>query len=227
MTIVDNLQKISAQIQNITQQCHRDASNITLLAVSKRKPVSAIEEAYQAGQRHFGENYVQEGVSKITQLEHYKDMVWHFIGPLQSNKTKLVAEHFHWLHTIERTKIADRLQAQRPSHLAPLNVCIQVNLDDEASKAGVSLTDVPALAEHIQQLDKLCLRGLMAIPKAEQPRVQLLNSYQALAALHADLQLKYASMDTLSIGMSNDMETAIVAGSTMVRIGTAIFGART
>ncbi len=175
----------------------------------------------------FGENYVQEGESKINALKHdYSDIEWHFIGPLQSNKTKIIAENFDWMHTLSREKIAARLNEQRPAHLTPLNVCIQVNISEEASKSGIAANDVIGLADYIATLPNLCLRGLMAIPtatdKVELQQIEL----QEMQKLFAALKLNYPKLDTLSMGMSNDLEVAIASGSTMVRIGSAIFGER-
>ncbi|MBR9728221.1 YggS family pyridoxal phosphate-dependent enzyme [Shewanella intestini] len=227
-TIADRISIAQSRINQAALKCARTPNEIQLLAVSKTKPKEDIIAAYQAGQRKFGENYVQEGEQKITTLRPlYPDIEWHFIGPLQSNKTRVVAEHFDWMHTISRDKIAARLNQQRPSTLAPLNVCIQVNISQESSKSGVALSEVMALAESISSMDNLLLRGLMAIPTAtsdiklqQQEFSQLNNAYQALA--HT-----YSHIDTLSMGMSNDLDSAIENGSTMVRIGSAIFGSRT
>ncbi len=205
---------------------------VTLLAVSKTRPISDIEAAYQQGLRAFGENYVQEGVDKVIALSEigpYKDIHWHFIGPLQSNKTRAIAEHFHWLHTLEREKIAQRLNDQRPVHLPPLNVLIQVNISAEDSKAGISLDEVPALAQAIAQLPNLSLRGLMCIPApahTDTEQLRLKTEFEQMAAALKQLQQHYPQADTLSMGMSDDLALAIAAGSTMVRIGTALFGPR-
>lgn len=209
------------------QNCSRSPSEISLLAVSKTKPISDIITAYQAGQRRFGENYVQEGESKITALTgDYPDIEWHFIGPLQSNKTKIVAEHFDWMHTVSRDKIAQRLNDQRPSNKPPLNVCIQVNISQEDSKSGVHVNDVATLALLISQLPNLRLRGLMAIPTAtDDIRIQQ-QEFANLKSLYDQLQQQYPNIDTLSMGMSGDLDIAIANGSTMVRIGSAIFGER-
>lgn len=202
---------------------------MTLLAVSKTKPFSAIEQAYAAGQRAFGENYVQEGVDKILaaqQQDWQQDPIeWHFIGPLQSNKTRLVAEHFDWMQTVDRLKIAERLNQQRPADLAPLKVCLQVNISGESTKSGLNIEQVLPLAEEIVKLDKLELKGLMAIPQATQDE-QLEQQFAEMQRCYRALQTRFPGVDTLSIGMSGDMQAAINAGSTMVRIGTAIFGAR-
>jgi len=199
-----------------------------LLAVSKTKPASAIEEAIAAGQRAFGENYVQEGIEKVRYFQKagQNDLQWHFIGPLQSNKSRLVAEHFDWCHTVDRLRIASRLSEQRPAHLPPLNVLIQVNISDESSKSGIAPEDIDALAAEVAALPGLSLRGLMAIPAPESEYVRQFAVAQQMAVAFARLKTRYPSVDTLSLGMSDDMDAAIAAGSTMVRIGTAIFGAR-
>lgn len=214
-------------MKQAAQKCARDPQDIDLLAVSKTKPIQAIVEAYQAGQRKFGENYVQEGEQKVVALKsQYPDIEWHFIGPLQSNKTKIVASHFDWLHTVNREKIATRLNEQRPKHLAPLNVCIQVNISQEASKSGVMIQDIAALAAHIDTLAHLTLRGLMAIPTATDDINIQQREFAALKGAYDSLANDYPQLDTLSMGMSNDLEMAIAHGSTLVRIGSAIFGAR-
>ncbi|EKO3457790.1 YggS family pyridoxal phosphate-dependent enzyme [Vibrio fluvialis] len=228
-SIQQNLEHITSQIENAQQKCGRPRSSVQLLAVSKTKPVEAILEAAQAGQRAFGENYVQEGCDKVQFFaEHHPelDLEWHFIGPLQSNKTRLIAEHFDWMHTIDRAKIAQRLSKQRPAHLPPLQVLIQVNTSGEASKSGISENDLFTLAELISGLPNLTLRGLMSIPENVPDYPSQLVAFRQLAALKDQLAEKYDGIDTLSMGMSGDMEAAIEAGSTIVRIGTAIFGQR-
>lgn len=228
-SIQQNLEHITSQIENAQQKCGRPRSSVQLLAVSKTKPVEAILEAAQAGQRAFGENYVQEGCDKVQFFaEHHPelDLEWHFIGPLQSNKTRLIAEHFDWMHTIDRAKIAQRLSEQRPAHLPPLQVLIQVNTSGEASKSGISENDLFTLAELISGLPNLTLRGLMSIPENVPDYPSQLAAFRQLAALKDRLAKKYDGIDTLSMGMSGDMEAAIEAGSTIVRIGTAIFGQR-
>ncbi|TKU44859.1 YggS family pyridoxal phosphate-dependent enzyme, partial [Citrobacter sp. wls716] len=189
---------------------------------------SAIEEAITAGQRAFGENYVQEGVDKIRYFQEkgVNDLQWHFIGPLQSNKSRLVAEHFDWCHTIDRLRIAARLSEQRPADLPPLNVLIQINISDENSKSGIPLAELDALAAEVAALPRITLRGLMAIPAAESDYVRQFEVAQQMAVAFAGLKTRNPNIDTLSLGMSDDMDAAIAAGSTMVRIGTAIFGAR-
>ncbi|EOW6615918.1 YggS family pyridoxal phosphate-dependent enzyme [Vibrio fluvialis] len=228
-SIQQNLEHITSQIENAQQKCGRPRSSVQLLAVSKTKPVEAILEAAQAGQRAFGENYVQEGCDKVQFFaEHHPelDLEWHFIGPLQSNKTRQIAEHFDWMHTIDRAKIAQRLSEQRPAHLPPLQVLIQVNTSGEASKSGISENDLFTLAELISGLPNLTLRGLMSIPENVSDYPSQLAAFRQLAALKDRLAEKYDGIDTLSMGMSGDMEAAIEAGSTIVRIGTAIFGQR-
>ncbi|EAS74076.1 FkuA [Vibrio alginolyticus 12G01] len=228
-SIQQNIEHITSQIRYDEQKCGRTPESVQLLAVSKTKPVEAILEAYQAGQTAFGENYVQEGVSKVQHFsEHYPDnrIEWHFIGPIQSNKSRLVAEHFDWVHTIDRTKIAQRLNDQRPSELKPLQVLIQVNTSGEASKSGVTEAEVFELAELISRLPNLTLRGLMSIPANVSDYESQLREFQKLATLKQTLEAQFPEIDTLSMGMSGDMTAAIEAGSTMVRIGTAIFGAR-
>lgn len=224
-SIEHNLQQVRDRILAAAKLCGRDPAEITLLAVSKTKPASAVAEAALAGQCCFGENYVQEGVDKIAQLKNHR-LVWHFIGPLQSNKTRLVAEHFDWCHTVDRVKIATRLSEQRPDDATPLNVLIQVNISDEQSKSGIMLEALPELAKEIDRLPHLTLRGLMAIPAPETDYQRQLTICQQMADAFSELKKVFPSVDTLSLGMSDDMEAAIAAGSTMVRIGTAIFGAR-
>ena len=228
-TVQDNLLNIKNEITEIAKKCERDPNTIQLIAVSKTKPVEQIMEAINAGQLAFGENYVQEGIEKIQYFEKNmpnNDLIWHFIGPLQSNKSKLVAEHFDWMHTIDRFKIAQRLSDQRPNHMANLNVLIQVNISQEASKSGVKPEEVTDLVKQIVALPNLNLRGLMAIPEIENDYDKQLNVFTKMQQLLHSLQKDYPFMDTLSMGMSGDMSAAINAGSTMVRIGTAIFGAR-
>ncbi|GAA0508159.1 YggS family pyridoxal phosphate-dependent enzyme [Tatumella terrea] len=227
MTLIQhNLQQVRQRLSAAAENCGRDPQQITLLAVSKTKPVSAIREAWQAGQRCFGENYVQEGVDKIAQTRDLAEAEWHFIGPLQSNKSRLVAENFSWCHTLDRLKLAQRLNDQRPAHLPPLNVLIQVNISDEQSKSGISPQEIPALAEQIARLPQLKLRGLMAIPAPETGYQAQLTVCRRMAEAFRTLSAAYDTIDTLSLGMSDDMEAAIEAGSTMVRVGSAIFGAR-
>lgn len=226
MSISQNLSQISQHIQQFSQQAKRPENSVKLLAVSKTKPVEAIQEAIDAGQRAFGENYVQEGVEKVQFFANRSDLEWHFIGNLQSNKTRVVAEHFDWVQTIDRLKIAQRLSEQRPANLPPLNVLIQVNISDEDSKSGIQPSEIFTLASEIAQLPNLRLRGLMAIPKPESEPEQQKIALAQMQTLFQQLQSQFDGIDTLSMGMSNDMQAAIECGSTMVRIGTAIFGAR-
>ncbi|BEU02074.1 UPF0001 protein [Agarivorans sp. OAG1] len=229
-SITQALQFVNQEIQQALAKAHRPTDAVDLLAVSKTKPLSDIASAYQAGQRSFGENYVQEGVDKIIESQQQswlkEPIEWHFIGPLQSNKTRLVAEHFDWMQTLERAKIADRLAAQRPSNMAPLQVCIQVNISQEPAKSGVLLEDVDALAAHIAKQPALTLRGLMAIPQKLEQGQELATQFAAMQQKFSELQQQYSSVDTLSMGMSGDMQMAINNGSTMVRVGSAIFGQR-
>ena len=226
--IAHNLAQVRDKISAAATRCGRASEEITLLAVSKTKPASAIADAIEAGQHAFGENYVQEGVDKIRffQEQGKTDLQWHFIGPLQSNKSRLVAEHFDWCHTIDRLRIASRLNDQRPEALPPLNVLIQVNISDENSKSGIALEELDALAADVAALPRLALRGLMAIPAPESSYERQFAVAQQMAVAFEALKARYKTVDTLSLGMSDDMEAAIAAGSTMVRIGTAIFGAR-
>jgi pyridoxal phosphate enzyme (YggS family) len=226
--IAHNLAQVRDKISAAATRCGRASEEITLLAVSKTKPASAIAEAMAAGQRAFGENYVQEGVDKIRYFQDLGNtgLEWHFIGPLQSNKSRLVAEHFDWCHTLDRLRIATRLNDQRPEELPSLNVLIQVNISDENSKSGISLSELDALAAEVAALPHLTLRGLMAIPAPESSYERQFAVAQQMAVAFEALKARYESVDTLSLGMSDDMEAAIAAGSTMVRIGTAIFGAR-
>lgn len=225
-TIAERYCTVLKQIQHAAAAAQRNANTISLLAVSKTKPISAITELYAAGQRQFGENYVQEGVDKIQRLSHLSDVVWHFIGPLQSNKSKDVAENFAWIHSIDRDKLIRRLNEQRSANMPPLQCLIQVNIDDETSKAGVQLAEIVRLAEQIDQSANLTLRGLMAIPNPQATHEEKVVSFQSLTNAMRELQAKYESVDTLSLGMSDDLEIAIQHGSTMVRIGTTLFGKR-
>ncbi len=228
-SIQQNIKDIISQIENAQQKCGRTPDSVQLLAVSKTKPAEAILEAAQAGQRCFGENYVQEGVDKVLYFQqHHPELKleWHFIGPLQSNKTRLIAEHFDWMHTIDRAKIAQRLNDQRPDGMPPLQVLIQVNTSGEASKSGISESEVFELAELISAMPNLMLRGLMSIPENVSDYESQLAAFNKLADIKQKLAERFPSVDTLSMGMSGDMEAAIEAGSTIVRIGTAVFGQR-
>ncbi|MBA5762086.1 YggS family pyridoxal phosphate-dependent enzyme [Vibrio sp. 404] len=230
-SIQQNIEQITSQILSAQQKCGRAQESVQLLAVSKTKPNQAVLEAAQAGHTAFGENYVQEGVDKIAYFsEHHPELplVWHFIGPIQSNKTRPVAESFDWVHTIDRSKIAQRLSDQRPAEMPPLQVLIQVNTSGESSKSGIEEEQVFELAELISSLPNLTLRGLMSIPANVPDHASQLYAFNQLADLKQSLSERFPqlNLDTLSMGMSGDMEAAIEAGSTMVRIGTAIFGAR-
>ncbi|TMU81859.1 YggS family pyridoxal phosphate-dependent enzyme [Pseudomonas fluorescens] len=221
-TIADNILHVGSRIQTATQAAHRPENSVQLLAVSKTKPAEALREAYAAGLRDFGENYLQEALSKQLELADLP-LIWHFIGPIQSNKTRAIAEHFDWVHSVDRLKIAQRLSEQRPAELPPLNICIQVNVSGEASKSGCTPDDLPALAAAISALPRLKLRGLMAIPEPTDDRAEQDAAFAAVQKLQASLELP---LDTLSMGMSHDLESAIAQGATWVRIGTALFGAR-
>jgi len=225
MTVRDNLQIIGTELEHFAEQYNRSISEIQLLAVSKRHPELAIREAYQVGQRAFGENYVQELLEKAEQLSDL-DIEWHFIGPLQSNKTRKIAVVANWVHTIDRAKIAQRLNDQRPENLPKLNICIQVNISEETSKSGILAKHVPAFAEEISKLSRLKLRGLMIIPATETDFIKQRKVFSQAAELLAQLNRQGFNLDTLSMGMSSDMEAAIAEGATIVRIGTAIFGKR-
>jgi len=226
---MQNIEKNLIQVKNHISQAalefNRDARGITLLAVSKTKPVDDIERAFKYGQRDFGENYLQEAEQKITVLNN-KLIVWHYIGPIQSNKTRKISELFDWVHSVDRLKIAVRLNEQRPLNKPPLNILLQVNIDEESSKSGIHPDEVMLLAEKISQLQHICLRGLMAIPSIhtgfDQQRIPLAKMH----AVFDKLRASYPTCDTLSMGMTNDLEAAIAEGSTLVRIGTAIFGSR-
>jgi pyridoxal phosphate enzyme (YggS family) len=221
-TIADNIAQVSSRIRAAALAAQRDEHSVQLLAVSKTKPAEALREAYAAGLRDFGENYLQEALGKQLELADLP-LIWHFIGPIQSNKTRAIAEHFAWVHSVDRLKIAQRLSEQRPADLPPLNICIQVNVSGEASKSGCTPADLPALAKAISELPRLNLRGLMAIPEPTDDRAEQDAAFAAVQSLQASLNLP---LDTLSMGMSHDLESAIAQGATWVRIGTALFGAR-
>ncbi|TGN38304.1 YggS family pyridoxal phosphate-dependent enzyme [Marinobacter confluentis] len=228
-SIADNVGTVTRRIQKATLNAGREAGSVRLLAVSKTRPASDIRAAHEAGQIAFGENYLQEALEKIDALSDLADLEWHFIGPIQSNKTRQIAQAFHWVHSVDRLKIARRLSEQREGAETPLNICLQVNLNEEASKAGCLLADVPGLAREILALPNICLRGLMAIPDPDQSEADLKASFQKLADALDNLRRDNPdaqSLDTLSMGMSGDLEIAIDAGATWVRVGTALFGAR-
>ncbi|MCS3469350.1 pyridoxal phosphate enzyme (YggS family) [Pseudomonas sp. JUb42] len=221
-TIAANISTLGARIHAAATKAQRDPAAIGLLAVSKTKPAEALREAYAAGLRDFGENYLQEALGKQAELSDLP-LCWHFIGPIQSNKTRAIAENFAWVHSVDRLKIAQRLSEQRPAELPPLNICIQVNVSGEASKSGCAPQDLPALANAINALPNLKLRGLMAIPEPTEDRAAQSAAFATVRNLLDSLNLP---LDTLSMGMSHDLEAAIEQGATWVRIGTALFGAR-
>lgn len=223
--IASNLQAVRARIAVAAKAAGRLPESVSLLAVSKTWPLDCILQAADAGQSAFGENYVQEGVNKALASAD-RQLTWHFIGPLQSNKTRPVAEHFAWVHSIERLKIAERLSSQRPGHLPPLQVCLQVNVSGEASKSGCAPADALALCQAIATLPNLCLRGLMAIPEpTDDPQAQR-AAFRRLREIHETVRAAGLPLDTLSMGMSHDLEAAVAEGATIVRVGTAIFGER-
>ena len=224
-TISANLQAVIARIEDAARRFGRNPDGISLLAVSKTWPASDVREAALAGQRSFGENYVQEGVSKALSLASL-NLDWHFIGPLQSNKTRPVAETFAWVHSVDRLKIAERLSEQRPESLPALQVCIQVNVSGEQTKSGVSPDAVAALARRVAELPRVRLRGLMAIPEPVEDFVRQRAAFRRLRELYEQLKKEGLPLDTLSMGMSHDLEAAVAEGATMVRVGTAIFGER-
>lgn len=224
-TIADRLHAVQARIAAAARAAERDPASVQLLAVSKTWPADAVRDAAAAGQRAFGENYVQEGVNKVEALREL-GLEWHFIGPLQSNKTRPVANAFDWVHGIDRLKIAERLSAQRDVHLPPLNVCIQVNVSGEDSKSGVAPDEVAALAQAVAGLPRLRLRGLMCIPEPTDDSALLRARFALLRRLRDELAAVGLALDTLSMGMSHDIEPAVAEGATIVRVGTAIFGAR-
>ncbi len=221
-TIADNVLSVSARIAAAARAAGRETTSVGLLAVSKTKPAEAVREAHAAGIADFGENYLQEALEKQAQLSDLP-LSWHFIGPIQSNKTRPIAEHFDWVHSVDRLKIAQRLSEQRPADLPPLNICIQVNVSGEASKSGCTAADLPALAAAISALPNLRLRGLMAIPEPTEDRTAQDAAFATVQRLQQGLNLP---LDTLSMGMSHDLESAIAQGATWVRVGTALFGAR-
>ncbi len=226
-TIADKLQQVRTRIDAACKACGRDPASVRLLAVSKTFPEAALRAAHAAGQTAFGENYVQEGVAKIQALADLRSAIeWHCIGPLQSNKTRVVAEHFDWVHSIDRFKIAQRLSEQRPAGLAPLQVCLQVNVDGGANKSGVTPPEALALARQMVELPNVRLRGLMAIPEPAEGFEEQRALFLRATALYEEMRAAGMPLDVLSLGMSADLEAAVAAGSTMVRVGTAIFGGR-
>ncbi|MFP3976328.1 MULTISPECIES: YggS family pyridoxal phosphate-dependent enzyme [Marinobacter] len=228
-SIADNLGSVTRRIQKATLQAGRDAGSVSLLAVSKTRSAEELREAAAAGQLAFGENYLQEALDKISELSDLADIEWHFIGPIQSNKTRQIASAFSWVHSVDRLKVARRLSEQRETDLPPLNICLQVNINNEQSKSGCRPDELPELASEIGQLPGLTLRGLMAIPDPDQDEPDLRESFRRLATIIKELKRDFPEagpLDTLSIGMSGDLEMAIAEGSTCVRVGTAVFGER-
>lgn len=223
--LTDNIAKVRLRVRESAEKCQRRESDILLLAVSKTRPAPTLRLAAECGLSDFGENYLQEALDKISQLRDL-DLIWHFIGPIQSNKTRAIAEHFDWVHSVDREKIARRLSEQRPAGLPPLNICLQVNVSGEASKAGVSAADLPALADAVSELPGIRLRGLMTIPEPTADRGRQQASFRALRHLLQSLQARLPMLDTLSMGMSADLEAAIAEGATIVRVGSDIFGPR-
>ncbi|NIL93825.1 MAG: YggS family pyridoxal phosphate-dependent enzyme [Woeseiaceae bacterium] len=224
--VTENLRKIRDLLAKAAADAGRDPQTVRLLAVSKKQPLDRINEAIAAGQRHFGENQVQEGIEKVTKIDDPR-LTWHFIGHLQTNKTRTVAEHFAWVHSVDRLKIARRLSEQRPEELPDLNICIQVNVDEEASKSGATIAETVDLARAIAELPRLKLRGLMCLPAIRHGFEQQRLPFRRLRGLADDLRANGMPVDTLSMGMTDDYRAAIFEGSTIVRIGTAVFGART
>ena len=228
-SIADNIGSVTRRIQKATLKAGRDPDSVRLLAVSKTRPPEDLRAAFEAGQQAFGENYLQEALDKIDALDDLDGIEWHFIGPIQSNKTRQIAEAFAWVHSVDRLKIARRLSEQRPASLPALNICLQVNVNNEASKSGCTLDQLPELVSALSELPNLSLRGLMAIPDPDQPEGELRLSFRKLANTLNDLKQAFPEagpLDTLSMGMSDDLELAIAEGATWVRVGTALFGAR-
>src|SRR5262245_6468948 len=226
-SVAAKLQQVRTRIATACETSQRPVQSVTLLAVTKTFGPQEVRDAHAAGQREFGENYVQEALEKMQSLVDLRSQIeWHLIGPLQSNKSRAVAESFDWVHTVDRLKIAERLSAQRPDGLPPLQICLQVNISDEASKSGVAPTDTLALARAVVELPRLRLRGLMAIPEPQGDFAAQRAPHHALARLLFDLNASGLALDTLSMGMSADLEGAIAEGATIVRVGSAIFGER-
>lgn len=221
----ERLAAVLARIDTAARRAGRDPAGVRLLAVSKQQPVEAVAAAADAGQREFGENYVREGVAKVEALRD-RGLTWHFIGQLQANKSREVAEHFQWVHTVDRERIATRLDAQRPHYAGPLDVLLQVRLEDEPGKGGVEPDELPRLAEFVTGLSRLRLRGLMCIPPPADDEAAQRRPFARLRGLLEDLNRRGHSLDTLSMGMSGDLEAAVLEGATLVRIGTAVFGPR-
>jgi PLP dependent protein len=224
--ISDNLSRVKAQLAASCNEFGRSVASVQLLAVSKTFGIEAVQEAYGAGQRAFGENYIQEAVEKILLLKHLTDVQWHMIGPIQSNKTRLVAEHFDWVHSVDRLKIAQRLSEQRPAGRAPLQLCLQVNIDGGINKSGCLPGEASELAKAMAQLPNVQLRGLMVIPEPAIDFIAACAQFTRARALFDQIKADVPMLDTLSMGMSADLRAAVKEGSTMVRVGTAIFGSR-
>jgi PLP dependent protein len=222
----ENIRRVQERINRAATECARSVDSVTLLAVCKSQPPEIVRAAALAGLVEFGESYVQEALAKIEVLKDLP-LIWHFVGKVQSNKTRDIAENFSWVHGVDRLRTAERLSAQRPFHAQQLNICLQVNLDAEASKGGIAPEEVPALAGKVAALPRLRLRGLMYIPPLDADMDAQRRRFDELAALYARLNAAGAGLDTLSMGMSADLEAAICAGATIVRVGTALFGART
>jgi len=225
MTIAKKLKTLREQIHSNEKKYGRYLDSVQLLAVTKKHSVNAIQEAYDGGQRRFGENFVQEALNKIKTI-HQDDIEWHFIGSIQSNKTRKIAENFHWVHSISSAQIAERLHEERPESLPPLNICLEVNVSHEQTKSGISYVDVLPLAELCASFNRLKLRGLMAIPALHAELIDQRAEFYKLRLLFDELNKKNFQLDTLSMGTTHDMEAAIAEGATIVRIGTAIFGPR-
>ncbi|MBU2954657.1 YggS family pyridoxal phosphate-dependent enzyme [Marinobacter sp. F3R08] len=228
-SIADNIGSVTRRIQKATLHAGREPGAVHLLAVSKTRPPGELREAYDAGQLSFGENYLQEALDKIDALADLEGIEWHFIGPIQSNKTRQIASAFAWVHSVDRLKIARRLSEQRNPQLSPLNICLQVNINEEDSKSGCTIGELPDLVAAVGELPGLTLRGLMAIPDPDQPEADLRSSFRKLAKTLQQLRTDHPDagpLDTLSMGMSGDLEVAIDEGATWVRVGTALFGTR-
>jgi len=223
--VAENLQRITNTIAELSQQHAREPGTVRLLAVSKKKPASMIREVAATGHRDFGENYADEGAEKIRQLQD-ANLTWHFIGHIQSNKTRLIAAHYQWVQSVDRLKIATRLAAHLPAECPPLNICLQINIDGETTKSGCTPDEAQSLAAEVAAIERLTLRGIMAIPAPAADPQQQRAVFSRISALYRELQANHPTMDTLSMGMSGDMEAAIAEGSTQLRVGTAIFGAR-
>lgn len=224
-SIAENLKSVGQRINQAAHHAHRSPEEITLLAVSKTRSPDELRELYQHGQRHFGENYLQEFLDKKETLNDLA-IIWHFIGPIQSNKTRAIAENFDWVHSVDRLKIAQRLSEQRPNHLPPLNICLQINISGETSKSGCLPNEAEALLQQVANLPRLSVRGLMAIPEATEDKTKQQAALAKMQSIFISLKHTHPELDTLSMGMSGDMQIAIQEGATMVRIGTALFGPR-